>query len=309
MKAIFSICLAISFALTPGSPVLQQIDGNTDLTAVAGFSESLLCTSSFNGDVKTYELKDGYSSVGHSVWISRKSKRAKAKYFADRYFGQQVNDRYDNWRSGKEVILISSGAYATGWGITDIPVGTTVDNGRIVNRGYESKMDGLVIVYNTGGIAVSNIENGDLYLASLGGRVNIKNAYDRSKFLAWAEKENATVFQTHLLIYKNRLQFTKSTGKTARRRFLVLANNSSGELFHIIFYMKDREYTLYDAAQGILRHLHAKDMDVIAAVNLDTGGFDIMSTGEGVRDCDGAFITGSSNNRDEMTNLLAYEYE
>ena len=37
------------------------------------------------------------------------------------------------------------------------PVGLTIDNGNIVN-GALTNMDGLVIVYATGGVVVSNLE-------------------------------------------------------------------------------------------------------------------------------------------------------
>ncbi|MEM6316488.1 MAG: hypothetical protein AAF960_02400 [Bacteroidota bacterium] len=269
------------------------------------------CTSSFNGDVTTYTLKDGYYDAGHAIWISRKNQRAKAKYFAHKQDGNYVHTRYAYWRrdGDKSVILKSSGAYATGWNGSDVPVGVTVDNGVIVNRNYTTDMDGLVIVYATGGIAVSNIEDGDLYLESIGRKVDIRKSGDRARFLQWAVSEKATVFQMHLMAYKNQLKVGKynSSSATARRKLLALARSNRGELFHTIFYF-ERSQSLYDATDKVLNLLRGNRMDVIAMINLDTGGFDILNTGGDATDCSGSNIWGSSSNYDDMTNLLTYEY-
>lgn len=275
---------------------------------IINFSEEH-CREACDGDVNTYTVKDGWSDIGHSIWISRASEKVNAKYFAHKQSMQVVHDRYNTWRDGKYVVLKSSGAYATGWNGSDLPAGITVDNGIIVNRDYQARMDGLVIVYATGGIAITNIEDGDLYLKSLGKRVDVSDSYDRGEFLQWAVSEDATVFQTHLLVYDNRLQFTKDNGERAKRKFLILAKDSSGELFHIIFYTKEKAYSLYNAARNVLQYMKRnKSMNIIAMVNLDTGGYDNLHTGGSVRDCDGNFITGTSTNYGDMTNLLTYSW-
>ena len=301
-----SHCLLAGSFIYPTPPINQEPPAET----VASFNETN-CYTYFNNDVVTKTLNDGYSAVGHSIWISRGSRRANAKYFAHKQSGTVVHDRYDEWRSDKNVILISSGAYATGWDGKDVPAGITVDAGKIVNRNYESTMDGLVIVYATGGIVVSNIENRDLTL-SKGGRsfvVDVTSASGRAEFLSWAQTEGATVFQTHLLAYKDDLLFKRATSETARRKFLVLTKDRSGNLYHVIFYMKNKSYSLYDAAQGILSYLNGNRYEVIGMINLDTGGFDIISTGSDVRDCNGNYIKGTANkDRPNMTNMLAYWY-
>ncbi|MEM1221067.1 MAG: hypothetical protein AAGH79_19245 [Bacteroidota bacterium] len=312
MKPLFahlSLVLAVfigSSFIYPAPPVTPA----SSVETVASFNENN-CNSYFNGDVITRTLNDGYSTVGHSIWLSRSSQRVNAKYFAHKQYGTVVHDRYDTWRQGKNVVLISSGAYATGWDGKDVPAGITVDAGKVVNRSYENTMDGLVIVYATGGIVVSNIENRDLTLKK-GGKsfvVDVTTASGRAEFLSWAQSEGATVFQTHLLAYKNNLLFTRATSESARRKFLVLTKDPSGNLYHVIFYMKNKSYTLYDAAQGILQYLNNGRYEVIGMINLDTGGFDIISTGSDVRDCQGDYITGTANDdRPNMTNMLAYWY-
>ena len=312
MKPLFAQ-LSLVLAVFIGSSFIYPtppVDQEPPAEAVANFNETN-CAAYFNGDVITRTLNDGYSAVGHSIWLSRSSKRVNAKYFAHKQYGTVVHDRYDTWRQGKNVVVISSGAYATGWDGKDVPAGITVDAGKIVNRNYESTMDGLVIVYATGGIVVSNIENRDLTLKK-GGKsfvVDVTSSSGRAEFLAWAQSEGATVFQTHLLAYKNDLLFTRATSETARRKFLVLTKDPNGNLYHVIFYMKNKSYSLYDAAQGILSYLNNGRYEVIGMINLDTGGFDIISTGSDVRDCNGNYITGTANDdRPNMTNMLTYWY-
>lgn len=314
---IAHLLLVLSCLIFNVEPAQQDnlMPDNASSTCLTASSDLRLkqCTSSFNGDVKTYTMYDGYYDAGHAIWISRKNKRAKAKYFAHKQDGNYVHTRYAYWRRDgkKKVILKSSGAYATGWNGAHVPVGVTVDNGVIVNRNYSKKMDGLVIIYATGGIAVSNIEDGDLYLKSLGGKVDIRNRRDLTRFLNWAVKEKATVFQMHLMAYKDALKVGKhnSSTATARRKLLALTKSRSGELFHCIFYFKNYEYKLYDATEKVLGLLHDKRMEVVAMINLDTGGFDILNTGGGATDCAGNDVWGTNDNYDDMTNLLTYEYD
>lgn len=279
-----------------------------------GYRGGSFCASSFDDDVQTYVFKRNGSNKGNSIWISRKSGRAKAKYFAHKSGGDDVHDRYTKWRinGSKNIILKSSGAYATGWNNSNIPVGVTVDNGVIVNRNYHNSMDGLVIVYATGGIAISNIEDGDLYLEALGRKVDIRNASDRNAFLSWAQAEQATVFQMHLLAYNNKIEVGKYNSSPSRavRKFLVLAKSRDGELFHIIFHLKNQSYSLYNATELVFNYLRKdKRMNVIAIINLDTGGFDILNTAGGATDCNNSNVWGTSNNYEDMTNLLTYEYD
>lgn len=268
------------------------------------------CKSAFGGNVKTYTLKDGRSKIGHAIWISRKSQKVKAKYFAHKQYGQTVYQRFNTWKGDKSLVLMSSGAYSERWDVDSPPTGLTVDNGEIVNRNYRSDMDGLVIVYATGGIVVSNIEDGDLYLGALRKKVDITNYRDRAEFLQWAKKERATVFQTHLLAYKNELKTGHNgSSSTSRRKVLALARKRGGELFHIIFYMKDRNYSIHNAADAVLSFLKRQRMDVVAIVNLDTGSYDIIDTNRTVKDCHGDRIRGTRNSsKRKLTNMLAYEY-
>jgi len=100
----------------------------------------------------------------------------------------------------------------------------------------------------------------------------------------------------------------KDSFRTAKRKLLSLVRNENGELFHVIHYLK-KDYTLYKASKLVFDCLREKSMDVIAIVNLDTGGFDILNTAGDATNCNGNNVWGSTSNYDDMTNVLTYEYD
>lgn len=254
------------------------------------------------GYVKTWELTQKGTSYGHEVRISRNQGRAKAKYFAS----GDVYGKYLNWKAGKDVIMVCSGAFTNG---TKKPVGLTVDNGEIVNKILEEKMDGLVVVYATGGIAVSDLDERDLYLGSLNRHLNLRNETDRNIFLKWAVDQEATVFQTQLLVFDEKIRFQRYRpgARTANRRFLVLAKDASGELFHLIVKV-DQFNRLGESAFDTNYYLkYFRNMEIIAMLNLDTGSYDAMEfyddRGRSV------YSLKSDVPLSESTNLIAYYYE
>lgn len=270
------------------------------------------CTTSFEGLVNTYMLKENGVEVGNSIWMCPRGGRIKAKYFAHKLNGYYPQYRYIMWRKKEEknIILKSIGTYRTGWDNSSFSVGLTVDNGVIINRTYTSEMDGLVMVYPTGGIVVSNIEDKDLVLASLNKKIDITNAYDKAAFLKWAEEEKITIFQTHLLAYKNKNEVSKNSSRSeAKRQFLTLVKDKNGELYHVFFVLKNKNYSLYEGTVLVLQYLKHKKYNTIAILNLDSGGDHILNTAEEATDCNNNSVWGTSNNYDEMPNLLTYYFD
>jgi hypothetical protein len=252
--------------------------------------------SQYNNNVKIHTLTVDGRSYGYSFWMKRSSKKIKAKYFAS---GDAYRN-YQNWKSGKEIFLVCSGAYSN----SEIPVGFTVDNGTRVNSNIEDEMDGLVIVYATGGVVVSDIDDCDLWLASLKKHICLRNRSDKYDLIDWAETEEATMFQTHLLAYRNKLRIgVNAPRETAERRMLILAKNKRGDVYHIVYDIT-RETYLYRAADMILKDLNDQDMEVIAMMNLDTGMYNIIEA----KDQRGHTFRSEGQVR-EATNLLVYYYE
>lgn len=260
-----------------------------------------------NGDIRIYNLKNGHRTIGHSIWLNRKSGHVKAKYFAhkDLHTSKSVYQKYSSWKSGKDIMLVCSGAFTTKDYTT--PLGLTVDNGKIVNRNINKDMDGLVIVYATGGIVVSDIDEGNLYLGSLNKRIDARDFRDKQTLISWAEKEEATIFQTQLLAYKNNLRIpSHAPREEAERRLLVLGIDPQGDVQHIIFNIESEVY-LYNISEMVFNYLKAKNMNIVAMLNLDTGMYNILE----VYDDDGDQeddVEGKKDVRD-ATNLLTYYYE
>lgn len=260
-----------------------------------------------NSDIRIFNLMNGHSTIGHTIWLNRKSGKVKAKYFAhkDLQTSKSVYQKYSGWKGDKDILLVCSGAFTTKDYST--PLGLTVDNGKIVNRNINKDMDGLVIVYATGGIVVSDIDEGNLYLGSLNKRIDARNFMDKQTLISWAEKEEATIFQTQLLAYKNNLRIPRHAPKEeAERRLLVLAINPDGEVEHIIFNIR-REVYLYDISDLIFSYLKAKNMNIVAMLNLDTGMYNILEVYDDDGDKEGN-VKGKEN-VSKATNLLTYYYE
>lgn len=232
------------------------------------------------------ELHNG--ELYKAVLMYRKDYRVRAKYFANELNNQTIYKRYESWKKygGKKIVLYSAGAYMNNLSAAHATVvGLTIDDGEIVNKFLDPKMDGLVIVYpNNGGIAVSNIDNGDLTLsggnAIAGKKYNLRNDYDLQKFRSWAVGETATVFQTHLLVFNNKLMFKTipscPTSKKRERRFLAICKDEYGEIVHVIIDKPEAE-CLYQASEKVLKYLHEiRGMHIYGMMNLDTGAQNVF---------------------------------
>jgi len=234
--------------------------------------------------------------------------KIKVKYFASKdEYGTSVPDRYATWSVGKHIICLSSGAYKDN---SQTPVGLNIDNGKIVNRALKD-FDGLVIVYATGGVVASNLDNADLTLQGSnipeGKKFDIRNsAFDRKMFLDWAEKEYATVFQTHLLVYKDKLVINDVVKTPRERRFLAVGNEGN-EIVHAIVHAPSPT-SLFEGTRRTLEFLNSyKNMKVTFMINLDPGDQDVFFLYDENGEIDNT-IQGTRTLND-AANLLVYYYE
>lgn len=281
------------------------------LTLLCSLSPTPIPYDSHFVEISGYTDKRGITY--NFVYMNRtgSGNKIKAKYFAARgEDGSSVSKRFDVWEGRQNTIAVASAGYMDRYGV---PVGLTIDKGRIVNSNIES-YDGLIIVYATGGIVATNLDNADLTLQgggiAQGRQFNIRgNFRDRQDFIDWAETQEATVFQTHLLVYKNKLEISQNAEPTPReRRFLAVGKDvNTGETCHVI--VKSPEFTsLYEGTKRVKDFLNEyKDMDITFMINLDTGDQDVF------------FLfnkDGSVNNSirgplpiTSAANLLAYYYQ
>ncbi|MBX2902747.1 MAG: hypothetical protein KF872_04250 [Chitinophagales bacterium] len=279
-----------------------SIGHKTSIRAAYASSEVEITSSKFGN--KVYKM----------ITMNRSNQRIKAKYFAFKEGGLNVYDRYQRWKTGKDIVLISSGTYIDLESYKQanfVPEGLTIDNGKIVNEKTTDKFDGFVIVYATGGIAVANIKEQKVNITCNGQpkSYDIKNnTFDRQEFIACAKDVEATTFQTHLLAFKDQPKVgLNGSQNKASRRFLA-ACKMGGVLYHVIVHT-DEEQTLSQAALDAFDFLKKfKEMDeVIFMINLDTGMQNVFELYDerGNKRND---IVGKTP-AEKATNLLVYYYE
>lgn len=217
------------------------------------------------------------------VSMKRDGNHIKAKYFAatDPYSNKTVPQRYKTWSIGKNIVAYSSGTYMTACDqyLNPNPVGLCIDDGVIVNNNLSNDLGGLVIVQKTGGIVTTRLKDGNLLLKTNSGDkiVDIKNnSFDKVFFKNWAKENEATVFQAHLLVYKDNLDLSNCRTGTclnkASRRFLAACIDQNDKVIHTIVHCIT-ETTLYDGTKKAFTFLKEfKDVkQVVFMVNLDTG--------------------------------------
>ena len=243
--------------------------------------------------------------------MNRKNERIKAKYFASEDInGESVHERFLKWGLGRKIIAVSSGTYMNGCYGGANPVGLTIDNGVPVNVRMEN-FDGLVIVYATGGVVASNLQEKNLSMYCDGENkvFDITDSWDRQDFINCAKSVDATVFQTHLLVWKNELKiYSNSSSEERERRFLAVCKDEEGHILHVIVHYPN-SVSLLKGAKNVKTFLtEFKDMEeVVFLVNLDTGCQDIFFVWDNqgnIRET----ITGRSAIT-AAANLLVYYYE
>ena len=270
----------------------------------------------YNENYVQAKTADIYGDDIKVVKMSRKDNHIKVKYFAAKENGKSVYDRYRSWSANKSIIAYSSGTYmdkCEGNPMDFNPVGVCFDAGKLVNERIKNDMDGLIIVYATGGVVASNLKEGNLSVkeSSTGKSfvLNLRNAFDFSTFKNWAREEEATVFQTHLLNYKGVLGVGTNGSPNAReRRFLAVCKDEDGNIIHCLINLAGRN-TIYDATTKVSDYLKKiEDMDnIIFLINLDTGCQDVFQA----FDENGNYKTGFSGRMpiNSAANLLVYYYE
>jgi hypothetical protein len=266
---------------------------------------------SFSGKFK----KKAYTHYGHSYTLydfSREGTVMRAKYFASNAYQQ-----YLNWKSGKDILLVTAGAFSDSWAKDGKPVGLCVDNGRIVTRDIDGTMDGMVIVYNgaaqVGGIAIVDLDKKPVTVENPYGSGNYETYYPRSysshrtSFLNWGDDAGVTLFQSQLVYSKDKSSNFDNLyyGKKRERRFLAICKKN-GVVHHVIVDAPDPLY-LNQSAQYAKAVLDYDGFDVLFIVNLDTGGKNILHAH------DGYYLRNLNPNPDatidEATNLIVYYME
>ena len=216
--------------------------------------------------VRIFRLTDGKKSIGHSIWLSRPF--LKVKYYAD-------NNVFKKYQSSQKVILATTGGFSN---ILHQPEGLTIENGNIVNAVLMRDRHGLVLV-NEGGINIINLKNESFRLPKSKTIVNPLNsllAY--SELLDWGKTTNATIFQTQLLAYGDKVLINQGKAKKQlreRRLLTLVIDKKTDEVHHIIFNITE-SYNLAVIAKEVFKIVKSRNKKVVAILNLDVGDYDIL---------------------------------
>jgi hypothetical protein len=271
----------------------------------------------FDGDfVETSVVTINNERYGY-IKMSRAGQRVKVKYFASKEgYNQTVYERFAEWSRNKNIIAISSGTYMDDWNLSLAkPVGLCIDNGITVNRAIDlNRLDGLTIVYPSGGgggVSVSNLKDGNLTVQGIATPLNLRNAFDLQRFISWGETNKATVFQSHLFVFKNQIILKPNLANTkqSERRFLAVGTNSEGQLLHYIVNLSGAN-SIYGATEKVFGFLTKnEELNVTFLINLDTGGQNAFKvyTSSGKVDARKDFIGTTPLN--QAANLLVYYFE
>ena len=288
--SLIASCCLLTFAFIP----IYKLSYDTNYVQIS--------SANYNGD-KFTTVNMARSASGD---------RIKAKYFAAKdNNGKSVYSRYLEWSKNKNIILFCGAAYYD-LSSPPKPSGITIDNGILVNEQISEKGSALAIVYATGGIACSNIKEGNLFIKCNSGdkKLNIKDAWDKKEFIKCAQEQSATVFQQHLLVYKDQLNdFNGLSDVQRERRFLAVGKDTDGKLVHTIVDYPNKGASLKIGATKVFDFLKEyRDMkEIIFMINLDTGAqnvFQLFDKNGNIRND----ITGIVKPEDAV-NLLVYYYE
>jgi hypothetical protein len=295
---------------------------NSLLTLLLNLVIVMISMGQYDQKLVKFDFREINENPYGVVKLYLKNERIKVKYFASKdESGIPIMERFNEWAFSKKLVLVSSGTYYyypnknNRNKNTALPVGICVDNGKVINRATESKLDGLAMVYSSGKIVVENLKEKSIPIRQKNGtitNVNLADPFDKNIFFKWAEEVKATVFQTHLFAHKNKLLVgTNSNNYKDFRRFLAVCTNDNGESLHYIINLPFNS-TILDGSTKAVEYLknveHVRDIAFL--INLDTGAQNTLLTyhpksGEALPNPN---FSGTKTLKDAI-NLIAYYYE
>jgi len=217
------------------------------------------------------------------IYLSKKNQKIKTKFLAYKVNNQSVYERFKDFSKQNVLIYYSTAAYSEySFNVkTSTPAGLSIDNGIIINQGLSSRgMDGIVIISPDGSLNISNlkesifIKHGNEEKTS---SFDFKNSVDFYKFKSFANENNISVFQTHLLAWEGKLTFENNLSKVAarERRFLAIGIDENGNEIHCLVNHENLE-TLFNSSKNVLEFLqNERNIKVTAMINMETGASDV----------------------------------
>jgi hypothetical protein len=273
--------------------------------------------ANIKGGAKHSFYKVSYKNVEYDVLkILRKdgktdSLQTRVDYFNCGLNNISVSERFVKFRQiHPNIIGYCSGSYVNGSPGNWMPEGLSIDHGVVVNRNLElNRLDALVIVYPNGGMAVNNLYNNAVTTSDGVFKIRNSDGRDKQSFIQWAQKNSATVFQTHLLAYNNELTINQNLNVDSERdRLFLIASKDklSGETY---LYLVRGVFpkSLFEASRDMLDLFKSKNAEISWMINLESG----FHRSFNVYDQKGIEYKNLSepNSLDDALNLLLFYYE
>jgi uncharacterized protein YigE (DUF2233 family) len=171
----------------------------------------------------------------YTILMRKPESIIKSKYFST-IKSQNVKNQYEKWGVKKTVFVYSSG-------LNNVQsISLQIANGVIANKTIApSGMDALVVIPPSGKISVYNLLEPVIKFKINGMdpkrsfALRIDDDQDREDFIDWAMKSKATVFQTYLLAYNDKIIAQKfKTHEKSVRRYLIGGTIENGEQVYLI---------------------------------------------------------------------------
>lgn len=239
------------------------------------------------------------------------SLQTKVDYFNCGLNNLSVSERFVKFKlRHPNIIGYCSGSYVDGSPGNWIPEGLSIDHGVVINRNLVlSRLDALVIVYPNGGMAVNNLDNNAVATSDGVFKIHNSDGRDKQSFIQWAQKNSATVFQTHLLAYNNELTIKQNLNFDSKRDrlFLISGKDKLSEETYLYLVRRISQENLFEASRDLLDLFKSKNAEISWMINLESGYHRCFN----VYDQNGLTCKDLSerNSLDDALNLLLFYYE
>ena len=217
-----------------------------------------------------FSVKKNGQIIGRATFMKRP--HIKANYVAHGNVFQQ----FVQFKNSRKIVLATTGGFTNSLGQ---PEGLTIQKGKIVNALMMPERSAIVVVESRGGLRVINLEH-PFMLPGTSTKINPKNSLiDFSTFLSWAKNSQATLFQSQLLAFSDKLliDITKAPNQIRERRLLVVTESTKDKSIDNIIFDIPVAHNLAEIAKDIFDTFKAREnVKIISIINLDVGSYNIL---------------------------------
>ena len=242
------------------------------------------------------------------IKMVRSGKRVRSMYLTS-FNRLSAYERYKVFKYNKNIIACYSGPNASESNIA--LNGLNIQNGILINPELATNnegdfiMDGLVIVYPFGGMAVGKITDGNLKLSG-GGEASriydLRKPADLTIFKRWAQSQNVTVFQTDLVAWNNKLFYSDVTNSVLKkRRFLAIGYTPNMDVVYYVI-ENNKVADINESSSKVMDFLmNEEKLKVVALLKMHPGFFNTFN--------ENGKKTRSNGDISKANNLMIHYYE